>query len=565
MNDRCDIARKRKRAHRMVGFCGLVSLMLVVAAGCPRDGEIDDPIVATYTNGTVAASELDRWLAAHDLPDPPDELLPQLEELVLAKFLAESAITEGLADDPKIAHRLDDAEETTLERALKRHTSALIRVSAEDVDAIAKSNPDGFNKPRRVRLRNIFKRFPTEGGEPDRARIRRRMEAIHQQLVAGADMADLALAESDSETRYRGGLMGRFEEDQLPPDLAAVVMDLAEGEITDIIAVRDGLTIIRCDAVFPATSPTADERRAKIETNILRNRRRQAIADLEAELLAAADLSISMDLALDPTTDSDQTIATIGHREITSARLRDLPAARRTAGGRGRPLDETQIRTILESYAVTTAAAARARELNLIDDELRSTVRRHQQEILATEELSRRINLRMVVLTDSEIEEYYEANREDFRSQPETDLEMIRFPFTPESIQDANLQARQVLDAIRSNRSDLREAARRHPTDIDGRGEYSTPTLTPRHLAGYGPAVGRAVQSLGIGETSGLIRQDNDFWVIKMVARRPPRQLEFGEARDHARKRLGQQQIDEIRAIIENELLSDLEVELVID
>jgi len=61
-----------------------------------------------------------------------------------------------------------------------------------------------------------------------------------------------------------------------------------------------------------------------------------------------------------------------------------------------------------------------------------------------------------------------------------------------------------------------------------------------------------------------LIRQDNDYWILRVVDRRQARQLEFDEVRDQARRRLGQQRVDEIRAAIETELMAALGVTLVV-
>jgi len=464
--------------------------MLVVGTGCSRVGEIDDPTVATYKDGTVTARELDRWLTARDHSEPPADLLPEIEELVLVRVLAESGTAAALADEPSMARRLEDAEKATLERALKRHTAESVTVADEEIDAVVASDPLGFDRPRSVRLKNLFKRFPPNGSEQDREQIRLRMEELHQQLMAGGDMSALALAESDSETRYRGGLMGTIEEGQLPPALDAIVMNLPEGEVSEIIESRDGLTMIQCDAVIPAKKHGATEVRSMAEANIARNRRRQAIVDLDAELLAAADLEISMDLALDPECPPDQAIANFGAHSVSRAHLDELAAARRSPRGRAQELNEAQARAILESYAISTTAAERARKVGLVDDDLMSSVDHRQQVILATEELNRRVGLQLVVPTDAEIIEYFEANRAVFRSPSQIDLETIRFPFTPESLQEVSHQARQTLDAIDSDRPGVKSDLRLYSGASDSTGEYSKLTLTDRQLAAYGPAVG---------------------------------------------------------------------------
>ena len=62
----------------------------------------------------------------------------------------------------------------------------------------------------------------------------------------------MARAQSDdTESAVRGGDLGPFTPDQLPPELGTVVVKLKPGEISDPVVTRFGVHILRVSSAVP--------------------------------------------------------------------------------------------------------------------------------------------------------------------------------------------------------------------------------------------------------------------------------------------------------------------------
>jgi len=551
-----------RRFARSIPALLIYATAITVGAGCSRVPEPDERPLATYRGGTVTAADFDRWLVAMKIAEPPADPLSQIEQLVLIRVLSEGAVSGGIDRQPDVAFQLQLIEDRTLESALGRHMADLISIPEAEIDELIATNPDAFSIPHRVRVYNIFKRYPNQATDQTRADIRSRMEEIRTDLLAGGDFAEIASAESDSETRYRGGRMGTFARGELPPAVDAIVMSLAEGEISEILESADGLVIFKCDGVFEAETPGIDEKRSKFEANLLRIRRRENHQQFQNETLEASGLEIDVARAKDPSAATDQVIATFGSQVVTRAQLDQMVAARRPQGGRVAPVDEPMARETVELYVVTVLAADRARELGLDSEDLLSGSRIQQQRLLATEELRRRVEHRLVEPTRAEIEAYFETHRGEFRYPEEVDLMMIGFPFTEETIQSVHATARIALEAVGSGVMSFDQAMRAY-SEIAPFGDSSVVTLAPRQLAGFGAGVGKAVRGLAPGQVSSLIREDDRLWIVKLVDRRPARPLDFEEAETRARRKLGQNRVDALTSEIEAGVLVEQQIMLV--
>jgi len=541
-------------------ICGA---LLAGTAGCSQAPETHGTLVATYRDGVVTAADYDLWLDARKLSQPPEDPRAEIEQLVIVRALAESAVAQGLDRQPGLAFQLQLIEDRTLETAFNRRLAESVAFSKDEIDSLLAANPGAFSKPRRARLYNIFKHFPPDATDEDRRRIRRRMEEIHDELVAGSDFEEMALTESDSETRYRSGRMGVIAQGELPPAIDAIVMNMAEGEISRILESAEGLTILKCSRVFDAERASPEEMRSKTETNLLRIRRRDNQQQMTEDSLDSSGLEIDMVRALDPSIADDEVIGRFGAHALTRSQLDLIVAARRPPNRRSAPLNQKVVRESIEMYVVTVLTAQRARELELDNDELLSGIHVQQQRALATEDMRHQVESRLVEPTPSEMEAYLETHQGEFQHPMEVDLMMIGFSLTEGLAQTVHADARTALDAIDSGDLSFEQATRRYsaPDTTDS----PMVSLTSRQLAGYGGAVGNAVRGLAPGQVSRIIRQDDRLWIVKLVDRRQPRPLAFDEAKDRIRRRLGQDRVDMLTSEIEAAVINEQQITLVGD
>jgi hypothetical protein len=86
--------------------------------------------------------------------------------------------------------------------------------------------------------------------------------------------------------------------------------------------------------------------------------------------------------------------------------------------------------------------------------------------------------------------------------------------------------------------------------------------LLPLQLAGLGPNVFRVVQELSPGQTSGLIKDEKQLWIVKLWDRRPERPLAYEEAVERVEKELGDSRVAALRTEREAEARRALKLQV---
>ncbi|GAB4266412.1 MAG: SurA N-terminal domain-containing protein [Deferrisomatales bacterium] len=140
-----------------------------------------------------------------------------------------------------------------------------------------------------VRARHILLRLPPDADAAAEERVRKRIEEIRKEALAGADFAELAKKYSeDPGSKEQGGDLGYFERGRMVPAFEAVAFSLDPGAVSEPVKSPFGYHLIRVEDHRQAREPTYEEVRDRIAEDI---RRRKALE----EAYAAAD-NLLMDL-----------------------------------------------------------------------------------------------------------------------------------------------------------------------------------------------------------------------------------------------------------------------------
>lgn len=566
--------------------------MLVLAAVPARadravadDGATSKRVVARYAGGEITTAEVAEWRLVYGAPDGLDDeggavdpygaTDAELEAIAVQTALAHAAEERGLAARATVRTALWWHEISLLEEALRRHWTDRLTLSAGALDEAVAAAGDRFDQPRRVRLRNLLVAVPDEADAARRDSLRARAEALRRQVVEGADITALARDVSDSQSRWRDGLVGWIRPGVLDPALEEVAFALEPGEVSPVLDSPRGFLILYCEDVRDAQVASSDEVRAKLRRQLRRRALLDRVAALRAEALAAARIDLE---ALDASPESvsgaaveagagdvakdDVVVGSDGWRlDVASAR-----ALLALAGSDDSVREnEPSARATLEEAVYRQRAAQQARAVGLADVPRTAALlvwtRRARLTALETKA---RVEERFEPLDDAAVRAYFERHRARYR-QPET----FRFGLIRVSAPAAELAERSaVLESVARRIADgslsFDEAARRHSELPSATRGGTTGWLSAQQVAGLGPTVSRAIQSLDDGETSGLVRQgeglrgDSTLWIVRRLGRRPPRERDFDEARERAANDLGTEHARALQAQIHRELLAEL-------
>lgn len=547
-------ARRARWARRLRALGPLACLVLSAACGSAP--------VAHYRDGTVSREQYESWLRFRRAEDDPEGRKAEIEEMVLVETLAAAARERGLEDEPALRLALQEVEDGLLANAYHQHVAAEVRVSDAEVEALLEEHPDAFHRPRKVRLRNLFKEFPPGAGPAEAAAVRAEMAALEEQLRAGADFAELARRESDSQTRFQGGLIGNVEAGRLRPEIDSVAMRLEPGEISAVIETEDGLTLLKCDRILEEKVPTREEALGNLETNLRRLRARKRWEEAEEELQQAAGAHYDVAAARDPATPPSAVVLRFAGGEVTRGELPGLLWSRqrgRDPAGYG----SEQLRNILEQYVVEVQAAERARGLGLDEDpQILEQVHWKQLQALAAEEMSHRVRADFEPPTESEVRAAIEAEPQRYERLPHYDLAVIHFTLDGANPRPQYEEAQRLLARIRAGDLAFRDAARTHSDYPSAARGGALGWISRRQLASLGRFAWETVQAMHPGEVSDLVHQRRDLWIFELRGFEPARPMTFEEAAGVAENQLGTDRLREIEAGIEARLRQDLAVEL---
>jgi peptidyl-prolyl cis-trans isomerase C len=242
--------------------------------------EGEDPVVATVNGTEIHRSDVVARIG--QLPPqlqqmPAEFLIPALaEEMAIGRLVSGHAREAGLAEDPEVQQRVEDAESRILQEVwLQRRVEERMTDEAvqEGYEAYLEQNPP----QEEVNASHIL------------VESREQAEEVVAQLEEGADFAELAQEHSIGPSGEQGGELGWFTRDQMVPEFADAAFALEPGTYTtEPVETQFGWHVIQVQDRRTAEPPPLEEVREEIESGLAR----QYVADIVEELRADAEIVI---------------------------------------------------------------------------------------------------------------------------------------------------------------------------------------------------------------------------------------------------------------------------------
>jgi peptidyl-prolyl cis-trans isomerase C len=145
-----------------------------------------------------------------------------------------------------------------------------------------KTNAEAMKLPAAWRASHLFL-TRHEKKKPDReAEIRE----MHRQITAGEKMFDelVAAHSEDERTKARGGDLGWFTQDRMPPEIIATVKKLAAGQISAPVLTSLGWHVVKLLESKPERTLAFEEAGSEVLAHLRNERREAAVKALLAEL-----------------------------------------------------------------------------------------------------------------------------------------------------------------------------------------------------------------------------------------------------------------------------------------
>lgn len=394
------------------------------------DGRRNLPLAA-YSGGTL--TEQDLFLYGLMKRDANPALFQNWEKSRRAKereslaqnvenALRDLASTLLLAD--RTAGRSPSPTEAKYIRFLKYPVYHLVwiqkvlnqKIKIEQIDLIKQyhDHVDEFYTPESVRVRYIFREVSTTATLEERDAAQKEVDSLRVRAAAGEDFVELARAKSDAPSAVRGGELPPFSRGMFTEDFETHAFALEPGQLSPVFLGRGGFYLIQCLEKLPEkqVSFKAAEKdlRETVEqktlaylynyhlSRMLRGEKPTARADRFRDLLPQEDL------------------ITLGDYRLSQGEFLDMFPYVITE-----PLESNQvlIGQITQDIVRGEVVAQQIEQLDLAGDPLLVAADRLARRIWRSREALRTILATPPTFSESEVKNYYEANRKQLGYQPQ--------------------------------------------------------------------------------------------------------------------------------------------------
>jgi parvulin-like peptidyl-prolyl isomerase len=512
-------------------YLSLITALPVLSATVTDSADTaSSPVVATWGDrNKVISDDYLQWLAYLNLEDSAETL----KEFVFMLDLADKAVRRGVDKESDVQMEITATRNKILGEALKRQMNDRITIPATEIEKFLQENAKAFHRPRKVLLRDIYMTLPNDPVQAEA--VRRRMQAIRQQLKSGADFKRLARLESQSQSRFRDGLLGRVAIEELPKPVAPVVEKLQPGGISDVIEYNNGLMILYCERIDEAVNPTQAKQRELTRKNLHRVRSTQDWAALEENLLSEKHASVEV---------SERELEGLLAIRFPGVDQAAIPAARREK--------------VKSDWILGTLLADHARSEGLDSTpQVVTALRWSPMRILAKRQLADQVKKKFSSPLEDELRRYYEDKKRRYRSFPQYKLAVIYFGKADKAV---IRRAWDVTEQIDHDRLSFEEAARQYSKHPSARSDGLLGWVALGKMFKWDVIVMKAIRQLNPGEHTGLLRTTTGIWIYQLKEKQDARQLGFEEARDAVQKDLVTQRIEQLEDEIRQAAYASLNI-----
>ncbi len=197
-----------------------------------------------------------------DLLNNKKNLEKQLEQAYIKKALAKIAKEEGLDKAPKNAARLQAIIDNAL---FMLKLDAVKHSSKKDFTKYAKqlyhANKAKYKVEERIDAAHIL----VSHHKSTEAKALAKAKKIRKELLSGADLATLALRDSDDKSvKKNKGQLGKFTKKQLVKEFTEVAFAMKPGDISEPVKTSFGYHIIKLNKKIPAGYLSFEEAKNQI-------------------------------------------------------------------------------------------------------------------------------------------------------------------------------------------------------------------------------------------------------------------------------------------------------------
>lgn len=219
------------------------------------------------------------------------------EEMAEGRAKVAGMLEPGITLEQQLAQVNMTEEEFQKSLALDIRINKLLKskageaeISDEEVKKFYEENAGRFDMPESVTASHILITTDPEDDDAAKAGKKAKIEALRQQIIDGADFAELAMENSDCPSKARGGDLGTFGRGQMVPPFEGAAFTQEIGKVGDVVETQFGYHLILVAKRDPARTLPLEEVSERIKEGLQMQNQQTAVKDYIEQLKTDADI-----------------------------------------------------------------------------------------------------------------------------------------------------------------------------------------------------------------------------------------------------------------------------------
>lgn len=198
-------------------------------------------------NQLIEETLLDEKIAQANIEVTEKEVIDQITEMAQPMSLED--VKKKLIEDGRSFDELknDIKQRLAYRKFIEAQSVGTINVTEADAKKYYDENPKQFQQPEEVRASHILVMLKPEGTDVNaaKAKAKEKIQGLLQKIKDGADLAELAKANSDCPSAKDGGDLNYFPRGMMTEPFEKAAFELEVGKISDIVETDYGYHIIK--------------------------------------------------------------------------------------------------------------------------------------------------------------------------------------------------------------------------------------------------------------------------------------------------------------------------------
>jgi peptidyl-prolyl cis-trans isomerase C len=187
--------------------------------------------------------------------------------------------------------RREIAANERLRKLYEAETAGIPPFTDDQVAAFYRENMGDFSTPETADTRHVLIGCDPDAGDERHAKAKARAETVREELVSGADFAEVARTKSTCPSRQEGGSLGRLERGQTVPEFEQAAFGQEIGEIGPVVQTQFGYHVIQVMDRNPGGVTSQEESGEAIRRHLADQARSQRFGEFVRTLRDRAEIT----------------------------------------------------------------------------------------------------------------------------------------------------------------------------------------------------------------------------------------------------------------------------------